>query len=55
MSVKKGIQQDNTSKLILVCDDVIDNCLFLQTVLEMEGYEVDIVDSGARNNINHFC
>ncbi|MFN6496360.1 MAG: PleD family two-component system response regulator [Nostoc sp. DedQUE01] len=47
MSVKKGVQQDNTSKLILVCDDIRDNCLFLQTVLQMEGYEVDIVDSGA--------
>lgn len=47
MSVKKGVQQDNASKLILVCDDVRDNSVFLQTVLEMEGYEVDIVDSGA--------
>ncbi|WP_242055873.1 response regulator [Nostoc flagelliforme] len=47
MSVKKGEKQDNTNKLILVCDDVRDNCFFLQTVLQMEGYEVDIVDSGA--------
>ncbi|WP_242053612.1 response regulator [Nostoc sp. FACHB-888] len=47
MSVKKGVQQDNASKRILVCDDVRDNSVFLQTVLQMEGYEVDIVDSGA--------
>ncbi|MBD2536165.1 response regulator, partial [Nostoc flagelliforme FACHB-838] len=47
MSVKRGVQQNNTSKLILVCDDVRDNCFLLQTVLQMEGYEVDIVDSGA--------
>ncbi|MCC5655095.1 response regulator [Nostoc sp. XA013] len=47
MSVKKEKKQDNTSKLILVCDDVRDNSVFLQTVLQMEGYEVDIVDSGA--------
>ncbi|MBW4429769.1 MAG: response regulator [Nostoc desertorum CM1-VF14] len=47
MSVKKGEKQDNTNKLILICDDVRDNSVFLQTVLQMEGYEVDIVDSGA--------
>jgi CheY-like chemotaxis protein len=41
------MKQDNTSKLILVCDDIADNCFFLQTVLEMEGYEVETVDSGA--------
>jgi CheY-like chemotaxis protein len=47
MSVEKGEKQDNASKLILVCDDVRDNSIFLQTVLQMSGYEVDIVDSGA--------
>jgi CheY-like chemotaxis protein len=45
--MKKEIKQDNTSKLILVCDDIADNCFFLQTVLEIEGYEVETVDSGA--------
>ncbi|ACC85265.1 response regulator [Nostoc punctiforme] len=37
----------NASKLILVCDDIFDNCFFLQTVLEIEGYQVETVDSGA--------
>lgn len=45
MVVKIGVELDN-NKLILVCDDVADNCLFLQTVLEIEGYSVDIVESG---------
>ncbi|MBD2536502.1 response regulator [Nostoc flagelliforme FACHB-838] len=47
MVVKKGVTQDSTNKLILVCDDVADNCFFFQTLLEMEGYEVEIVESGA--------
>jgi CheY-like chemotaxis protein len=37
---------NNTNKLILVCDDFADNCLFLKTVLKIAGYEVDIVQSG---------
>lgn len=45
--MEKEIKQNNTSKLILVCDDVADNCFFLKTILEMEGYEVETVDSGA--------
>jgi CheY-like chemotaxis protein len=47
MEMKKEVNQDNISKLILVCDDVPDNCFFLQTVLEIESYEVETVDSGA--------
>ncbi|MBD2536774.1 response regulator [Nostoc flagelliforme FACHB-838] len=47
MVVKRGVKQDSTNKLILVCDDVADNCFFFQTLLEMEGYEVEIVESGA--------
>jgi CheY-like chemotaxis protein len=47
IEMKKEVKQDNASKLILVCDDIFDNCFFLQTVLEMEGYEVETVDSGA--------
>lgn len=31
---------------ILVVDDVPDNCLLLQTALELEGYKVAIADNG---------
>jgi two-component system sensor histidine kinase/response regulator len=31
---------------ILVVDDIADNCLLLQAVLEGEGYQVDVADSG---------
>lgn len=31
---------------ILVVDDVADNSFFLQTLLEYEGYQVDVADSG---------
>ncbi|MBD2509503.1 response regulator [Nostoc muscorum FACHB-395] len=47
MVVKRGVKQNSTNKLILVCDDIADNCFFFQTLLEMEGYEVEIVESGA--------
>lgn len=43
---KIGVKQDNTNKLILICDDVADNCFYFKTVLEMSGYKVEIVDSG---------
>lgn len=33
-------------KYILVCDDVLDNCIFFQTILELEGYTVEVVTSG---------
>ncbi|WP_242063469.1 hypothetical protein [Nostoc sp. FACHB-892] len=45
--MEKEIKRNNTNKLILVCDDIADNCFFLQTILEMEGYEVETVDLGA--------
>lgn len=35
------------TKRILVCDDVYDNVLLLQFILEAEGYEVILADSGA--------
>lgn len=31
---------------ILVVDDIPDNCFLLQTILEEEGYQVDVVNSG---------
>jgi CheY-like chemotaxis protein len=31
---------------ILVVDDIPDNCFLLQTVLESEGYEVDVANNG---------
>lgn len=35
-----------TSKYILVCDDSAENCFLFQTLLEIEGYEVDTAHSG---------
>ena len=34
------------TKRILVVDDAVDNLFLLQTVLEVEGYQVEIADSG---------
>ncbi len=34
------------AKRILVVDDAVDNLFLLQTVLEVEGYQVEIADSG---------
>lgn len=34
------------SDRILVVDDLIDNSFLLQTILEVEGYQVDVADSG---------
>jgi CheY-like chemotaxis protein len=31
---------------ILIVDDLPDNCVLLQTVLEIEGYQVEVADSG---------
>ncbi|MBD2461883.1 response regulator [Oscillatoria sp. FACHB-1407] len=36
----------NTADRILVVDDLPDNCFLLQTILEDEGYEVEIADNG---------
>ncbi|OUL24993.1 hypothetical protein BV372_28285 [Nostoc sp. T09] len=33
-------------KYILICDDLVDNCMILQVILEMEGYKVEFVTSG---------
>lgn len=37
----------NGTKRILVCDDVYDHALLLQVILETEGYEVMLANSGA--------
>ena len=34
------------ARRILVVDDVIDNCIQLQSFLETEGYQVETADSG---------
>ncbi len=36
----------NIKKYILICDDLVDNCLILQIILETEGYKVEFVTSG---------
>ncbi|OUL28311.1 response regulator [Nostoc sp. 106C] len=33
-------------KHILICDDLVDNCILLQVILETEGYKVEFVTSG---------
>jgi CheY-like chemotaxis protein len=40
--LKKKVQGD----LILVVDDIADNSFLLQTILEGEGYNVEVADSG---------
>ncbi len=35
-----------SSDRILVVDDLPDNCFLLQTILENEGYQVEVADSG---------
>ena len=44
--ISASIQPVSTAKRILVVDDIADNCFLLQTVLEAEGYQVDVADSG---------
>jgi CheY-like chemotaxis protein len=39
-------EENLDKKQILVVDDVIDNSLLLATILESEGYEVDIASGG---------
>lgn len=40
------LEENLNKKQILVVDDVIDNSLLLATILESEGYQVDIASSG---------
>lgn len=40
------VQSTSESDRILVVDDIADNSLLLQTVLEVEGYQVEVADSG---------
>lgn len=44
-SLFQGRQQVETG-YILVVDDMADNCFLLKAILEGEGYNVEIVDSG---------
>lgn len=39
---------------ILVVDDILDNSFLLQTVLEQEGYKVDVADNG-RTALKHIA
>ncbi|MDM9381833.1 response regulator [Chlorogloeopsis sp. ULAP01] len=41
-----GAKQNSDHHYILICDDVPENCFFLETVLKLEGYDVEIVNSG---------
>ncbi|MBF2006017.1 two-component system response regulator [Chlorogloeopsis fritschii PCC 9212] len=41
-----GAKQNSKHHYILICDDVPENCFFLETVLKLEGYDVEIVNSG---------
>lgn len=45
MTLSPG-QPDSDIHRILVVDDVADNSLLLQTVLEAEGYQVDVANNG---------
>jgi CheY-like chemotaxis protein len=38
--------QKDDNKHILVVDDFIDNTLVIGTILELEGYQVDVADNG---------
>lgn len=39
-------ESDTRVTRILVVDDIADNCLLLQTILELEGYLVEVTDNG---------
>jgi CheY-like chemotaxis protein len=38
--------QNSNNKHILVVDDFIDNTVVIGTILELEGYQVDVADNG---------
>jgi CheY-like chemotaxis protein len=40
------LYQNSATDLILVVDDIADNSFLLQTILESEGYVVEVADSG---------
>ncbi|MBW4564474.1 MAG: response regulator [Mojavia pulchra JT2-VF2] len=44
--LNQGVRPNSVNNYILICDDVEDNCIFFQTILEMEGYTVEFVTSG---------
>lgn len=39
-------KETSNNHYILICDDIPENCFFLETFLKLEGYEVEIVNSG---------
>lgn len=39
-------ESDTSNTRILVVDDIADNYILLQTILELEGYQVEVVDNG---------
>ena len=39
-------ESDTIVTRILVVDDLADNCFLLQTILELEGYQVEVADNG---------
>ncbi len=41
-----GEKLSNFNRSVLVVDDILDNCMMLQTLLETEGYEVKIAEDG---------
>lgn len=43
---KLNLVMDRAMDRILVIDDIPDNSFLLQTLLEAEGYQVDVADSG---------
>lgn len=46
MLTEKSSSEKRSSDRILVVDDIADNSFLLQTILEEEGYQVDIADNG---------
>lgn len=44
--ISSSVEIATTVDRILVVDDLPDNCFLLQTVLEIEGYLVEVADSG---------
>jgi CheY-like chemotaxis protein len=44
--MNSSLDQNPSADLILVVDDIADNSFLLQTILESEGYIVEVADSG---------
>ncbi|MBH8574486.1 response regulator [Nostocaceae cyanobacterium CENA369] len=39
-------QKNSNSKYILICDDIVENCILFKIYLEIAGYQVEIVTNG---------